>query len=74
MKWYLPKSPWVSIAENVLEDLLSSFENVKNDMKCPKLEQVKPSLVARVGKVLFQRLDFLLIYLLLFSLLCHSFT
>ncbi|KAH0994539.1 hypothetical protein GBA52_018403 [Prunus armeniaca] len=55
VKWYLPKSPWVSLAENVLEDLLSSFENVKNDMKCPKLEQVKPSLVARVGKVLFQR-------------------
>ncbi|PQQ21191.1 uncharacterized protein Pyn_24127 [Prunus yedoensis var. nudiflora] len=55
VKWYLPKSPWVSLAENVLEDLLSSFENVKNDMKCPKLEEVKPSLVARVGKVLFQR-------------------
>ncbi|CAB4316044.1 unnamed protein product [Prunus armeniaca] len=55
VKWYLPKSPWVSLAENVLEDLLSSFEYVKNDMKCPKLEQVKPSLVARVGKVLFQR-------------------
>lgn len=47
------------IAENVLKDLLSSFENVRNEMKSPKLEEVKATLTARVGKVLFHRLGFL---------------
>lgn len=57
----LPKSPWVYMAENVLEDLLESFENVKEEVKSPKLEDLKPTLVGRVGKVLFHRLVFPLI-------------
>lgn len=57
----LPKSPWVYIAKNVVEDLLVSFENVKEEVKSPKLEGLKPALVARVGKILFHRLLFPLI-------------
>ncbi|KAK9919320.1 hypothetical protein M0R45_027924 [Rubus argutus] len=54
VRWNLPESPWLDIAENVLEDLLASFENVRKEMD-HKLEQVQPNLVARVGKVLFHR-------------------
>ena len=39
------------IAENVVSDLLSSFENVRNEKL--DLEDVKPKLVARFGKILF---------------------
>ncbi|RXI02436.1 hypothetical protein DVH24_030365 [Malus domestica] len=55
VKWNLPRSPGVSITENVLEDLVSSFKHVKNEMKCAKLKEVNPTLIARVGKVLFRR-------------------
>ncbi|XP_050365322.1 uncharacterized protein LOC126783819 isoform X2 [Argentina anserina] len=51
VEWALPKSPWVYMAENVLEDLLASFENVKKEMKSLELEYLKPTLVAQVGKV-----------------------
>lgn len=59
VKWDLPKCPWVYIADKVLEDLLVSFENVRKEMESPKLEGLRPTLVARVGKVLFYRLEFL---------------
>ncbi|XP_075646500.1 uncharacterized protein LOC142617497 isoform X2 [Castanea sativa] len=45
------RSPWVYIAENVVSNLLSSFENVRNEKL--DLEDVKPKLVARFGKILF---------------------
>ncbi|XP_059438086.1 uncharacterized protein LOC132170943 [Corylus avellana] len=45
--------PWVSIADNVLPNLLSSFENVRNEAVRRKLENVKPTLVARFGNILF---------------------
>lgn len=47
------RSPWVIIAENVQQDLLSSFEVLKNEMNSEGLEKVKPTLVARLGKILF---------------------
>ncbi|KAJ9131948.1 hypothetical protein P3X46_034848 [Hevea brasiliensis] len=47
------RSPWVTIAENVQPDLLSSFKNLKNEMDSQGLEKVKPTLVARFGKILF---------------------
>lgn len=47
------RSPWVIIAENVQQDLLSSFEVLKNEMNSEGLEKVKPILVARLGKILF---------------------
>ena len=43
------KRPWEVIAENVVVDLVSCFENVRDE----KLEGVKPTLVARFGKILF---------------------
>nr|GMC91267.1 DNA ligase [Ipomoea batatas]GME19159.1 DNA ligase [Ipomoea batatas] len=45
--------PWVCVAENVKRDLLSSFRRVKNEMVENAREEVKPSLVARVGRILF---------------------
>ncbi|XP_024029825.1 uncharacterized protein LOC21389893 [Morus notabilis] len=48
------RNPWDFIAENVIEDLLSSFEYVRNEMESQKLEEVRPTLVARFGKVLFR--------------------
>ncbi|XP_028103589.1 uncharacterized protein LOC114302718 isoform X1 [Camellia sinensis] len=46
------KSPWESIAEDVQEDLLSSFQNLRNVMECQEVN-LKPTLVARFGKILF---------------------
>ncbi|MBA0561293.1 hypothetical protein Golob_018137 [Gossypium lobatum] len=47
-------SPWSSIAENILPDLLSSFEKVRAETECKDLKYVKPVMVARFGKILFQ--------------------
>nr|XP_028946018.1 uncharacterized protein LOC103451111 isoform X5 [Malus domestica] len=55
VKWNLPRNPGESLTENVLEDLVSSFKHVRNEMKCAKLKGVNPTLIARVGKVLFRR-------------------
>lgn len=48
--------PWVCVAENVKRDLLSSFRRVKSEMVENVREEVKPSLVARVGRILFHGL------------------
>ncbi|TQD81128.1 hypothetical protein C1H46_033306 [Malus baccata] len=55
LKWNSPRSPGVSIAENVLEDLVSSFKHMRNEMNCAQLKEGRPTLLARVGKVLFVR-------------------
>ncbi|XVF06506.1 hypothetical protein REPUB_Repub06bG0054100 [Reevesia pubescens] len=47
-------NPWSSIAENVLPDLLSSFETARAEIKSEDLKDVKPGMVARFGKILFQ--------------------
>lgn len=47
------KRPWEFLAEIVWPDLLSSFEFVRKEMKCQKYEEVKPILVARFGKILY---------------------
>ncbi|XP_034911685.1 uncharacterized protein [Populus alba] len=47
------RSPWEIIAENVQQELLSSFEILKNEMDDQGSEKVKPTLVARLGKFLF---------------------
>lgn len=49
----ISKSPWVYVAENVQQDLLSYFENVRNEMEANNVEEVKPSLTAKFGKILF---------------------
>lgn len=43
--------PWASIVVKLLPDLLSSIEHIKNEMN--QDEEVKPTLVARIGKVIF---------------------
>ncbi|KAJ6744252.1 DNA-DIRECTED RNA polymerase SUBUNIT ALPHA [Salix purpurea] len=47
------KSPWEIIAENVHQELLSSFEILRKEMDDQGSEKVKPILVARLGKFLF---------------------
>ncbi|CAM8894599.1 unnamed protein product [Rhodiola kirilowii] len=49
------KSPWAIIAENVLQDLLSSFLAVRNENENNDFVKVKPALVARFGKIMFHR-------------------
>ncbi|XP_048136687.1 uncharacterized protein LOC115732202 [Rhodamnia argentea] len=48
------KKPWERIAETVMQDLVSSFEVVRSEIKRPGLEQIKPMLVARFGKIFFR--------------------
>ncbi|KAJ6858331.1 hypothetical protein NC652_040797 [Populus alba x Populus x berolinensis] len=47
------RSPWEVIAEEVQQELLSSFEILRNEMDDQGSERVKPTLVARLGKFLF---------------------
>ncbi|KAK0600732.1 hypothetical protein LWI29_017936 [Acer saccharum] len=42
-----------SVAVNVWPDLLTSFEIVRNKMESKELDEGKPSMVARFGKILF---------------------
>ncbi|CAM8960131.1 unnamed protein product [Rhodiola kirilowii] len=49
----LLKSPWKSIAENVLEDVLSSFQKLKDEFKVQNLDELNPGVVVRFGKILF---------------------
>ncbi|XP_038700139.1 uncharacterized protein LOC119997299 isoform X1 [Tripterygium wilfordii] len=45
--------PWASLSGTLLQDILSTFEIMKNEMVFHELEVIKPVLVARFGKVLF---------------------
>uniref|UniRef100_A0A2P2JFS3 Uncharacterized protein LOC105647792 isoform X1 n=2 Tax=Rhizophora mucronata TaxID=61149 RepID=A0A2P2JFS3_RHIMU len=45
------KNPWVIIAKNVQQDLMSAFETLRNEIEHQGLETVKPTLVARFGKL-----------------------
>ncbi|XP_015159158.1 uncharacterized protein [Solanum tuberosum] len=49
----LIETPWILIAANVKKDLLLSFQHMKREMEEADMAQVKPSIVARFGKVLF---------------------
>ncbi|XP_060183720.1 uncharacterized protein LOC132613631 isoform X1 [Lycium barbarum] len=46
-------TPWLFVAANVKQDLLLSFQHMKREMEEADMAQVKPSVVARFGKVLF---------------------
>ncbi|XP_034911684.1 uncharacterized protein [Populus alba] len=48
------RSPWEIIAENVQQELLSSFEILRNEMDDQGSEKIKPELVARMGKIAFR--------------------
>nr|TKR60133.1 hypothetical protein D5086_0000324440 [Populus alba] len=47
------RSPWEIIAENVQQELISSFEILRDEMDDQGSEKVKPTLVARLGKIHF---------------------
>ncbi|KAK6791810.1 hypothetical protein RDI58_010891 [Solanum bulbocastanum] len=47
------ETPWLLITANVKKDLLLSFQHMKREMEEADMAQVKPSVVARFGKVLF---------------------
>ncbi|KAK9138362.1 hypothetical protein Sjap_008956 [Stephania japonica] len=50
------KSPWKLIVEKIQSDLLGSFQNVRDEMFSNELkEKVKPSFIARFGKIFFHR-------------------
>ncbi|KAJ8771709.1 hypothetical protein K2173_026886 [Erythroxylum novogranatense] len=53
LRQLFPRSPWVIIAENVQQNLLSSFKILRNEMEDQGVE-VKPTLVARFGKIVFR--------------------
>ncbi|XP_010556807.1 PREDICTED: uncharacterized protein LOC104826016 [Tarenaya hassleriana] len=46
------RTPWLSVAEKVEDDIFMAFGQVKNGMDHPALEEVTPRLVARFGKIL----------------------
>ncbi|XP_015159246.1 uncharacterized protein [Solanum tuberosum] len=46
-------TPWLLIAANVKKDLLLSFQHMKREMEEADMAQVKSSVVARFGTVLF---------------------
>ncbi|KAJ6296667.1 hypothetical protein OIU78_022397 [Salix suchowensis] len=48
------KSPWEIIAGNVHQELVSSFEILRKEMDGQGSEKVKPTLVARLGKIHFR--------------------
>ena len=50
------ENPWLFAAENVMQDLRSAFQRVQNEVEDNKLEEVKPTLVARFGQILFHGL------------------
>ncbi|CAI0433815.1 unnamed protein product [Linum tenue] len=48
------RTPWDVIAADVLEGLLSSFGILRSEMEAQRLEKIKPTLVARFGKIVFR--------------------
>ncbi|XP_060185072.1 uncharacterized protein LOC132614604 isoform X2 [Lycium barbarum] len=49
----LMDEPWLFVAKSVMEDLLLSFQHVKCEMEESNMEELKPTLVARFGRILF---------------------
>uniref|UniRef100_A0A7N0ZZ32 DUF7903 domain-containing protein n=1 Tax=Kalanchoe fedtschenkoi TaxID=63787 RepID=A0A7N0ZZ32_KALFE len=49
----LLKSPWTSIAGNVLEDVLSTYQNLRNECNLQRMDELNPGLVVRFGKYSF---------------------
>lgn len=49
----LMDEPWLLVAKSVMEDILLSFQHVKSEMVQSNMEELKPTLVARFGRILF---------------------
>ncbi|XP_022890065.1 uncharacterized protein LOC111405427 isoform X4 [Olea europaea var. sylvestris] len=52
-KSVLLANPWAFVVETLKQDLLRSFLQVKENMESCEFEEVKPTLVARFGRILF---------------------
>ncbi|KAI6685090.1 hypothetical protein NL676_031003 [Syzygium grande] len=48
------KKPWVHIAETVMQDLVCSFKALRSEIKDQSLDGIKPTLIARFGKIHFR--------------------
>ncbi|KAF8039238.1 hypothetical protein BT93_B1707 [Corymbia citriodora subsp. variegata] len=48
------KKPWVHIAETAMQDLVCSFNAVKSQIKDQSMDGIKPTVVARFGKIIFR--------------------
>ncbi|KAF8039247.1 hypothetical protein BT93_B1712 [Corymbia citriodora subsp. variegata] len=48
------KKPWVHIAETVMQDLVCSFNALKSEIKDQSMDGIKPTLIARFGKIIFR--------------------
>ncbi|KAF8039229.1 hypothetical protein BT93_B1704 [Corymbia citriodora subsp. variegata] len=46
--------PWEHIAETVMQDLVRSFEVLRSEIKDQSIGEIKPTMVASFGKVLFR--------------------
>ncbi|XP_020551129.1 uncharacterized protein LOC105166900 isoform X2 [Sesamum indicum] len=46
-------NPWIFVTEIVQQDLISSFQQVKDEMRGYEFGEVKPTLVIRFGRILF---------------------
>ena len=67
----ISSTPWESVAVDVWPKLLSAFEIVRNMLESnDELDEVKPAILARFGKILFHPyvIDLYLIIQLLFYL------
>lgn len=49
------ENPWSFVAENVKQDLISALRSVQSEMEDAKSVITKPTLAARVGRILFRR-------------------
>lgn len=45
--------PWLLVVKSVMKDLVLSFQHVKCEMKESNMGVLKPTLVARFGRILF---------------------
>ncbi|XP_062084279.1 uncharacterized protein LOC133790610 isoform X2 [Humulus lupulus] len=48
------RRPWEYIAETVLPDLVSSFEDLRGEIESQKLVEIRPTIIIRFGKVIFR--------------------
>lgn len=47
------ENPWIDVVEAVKQDLFASFELVKNEMRGYEFREMRPTLVLRLGRILF---------------------
>ncbi|PIN11154.1 hypothetical protein CDL12_16248 [Handroanthus impetiginosus] len=47
------ENPWIFVVEKVKEDLVSSFQQVKDEMRGSEFGEIKPTLVLRFGRIFF---------------------